>query len=147
MGNNSGTLVIAPVRPAAVGDTYPTAYANELLGGHKQVNLLTDRDAIAPSLREEGMTCWVIETGKLYVLTGGIADTNWAAFQSGSTTLVWTQSTPAAVWLVAHNTGQFPSVEVVDSTGALVEGDVVYVDSNNITLSFAGAFSGTAYLN
>jgi hypothetical protein len=72
-------LVIAPVRPAAVGDTYPTAYANELLGGHKQANLLTDRAAIPASLRQEGMTCWVIETGTLYVLSGGIADANWSA--------------------------------------------------------------------
>lgn len=62
-------------------------------------------------------------------------------------TYVFNQASPLATWTIVHDLNRFPSATVVDSTGALVEGDVLYVDSNNITLSFAGAFSGIAYLN
>jgi hypothetical protein len=60
---------------------------------------------------------------------------------------VFVQATPAATWTIIHNLARFPSVEVVDSAGAIVEGDVTYVSSNEIILSFMGGFSGTAYLN
>jgi hypothetical protein len=36
---------------------------------------------------------------------------------------------------------------VIDSSGAMVEGDVVYVNANEVTVAFSGAFSGIAYLN
>lgn len=78
--NNSGTLITSPVRPQGTSDTYPTAYANDLLGGHHEYALLTDRDAIPADRREQGMTCWVVETGVLYVLSGGIANSNWTPY-------------------------------------------------------------------
>src|ERR1700681_3970266 len=77
--NNIGTLIIAPIRPQATADTYPSAYALELLGGHKAVATIVARDAIPVERREEGMTCWVIENDTLYVLSGGIANTNWTS--------------------------------------------------------------------
>jgi hypothetical protein len=66
---------------------------------------------------------------------------------SATQTTVFTQAIPAAVWNINHNLGQFPAVDVVDSSGQIVEGDTVYVSSNAITLTFAGAFAGVAYLN
>jgi hypothetical protein len=63
------------------------------------------------------------------------------------TTFVFVQARPASRWTIVHGLGCYPSVDVVDSTGATVEGDVQYVSSNEITLSFMGGFSGTAYLN
>jgi hypothetical protein len=41
----------------------------------------------------------------------------------------------------------FPSVEVVDSAGTLVIGDISYIDNNSLTVSFVAAFGGKAYLN
>jgi hypothetical protein len=38
-------------------------------------------------------------------------------------------------------------VTVKDSAGSTVIGEVEYVDLNNITITFSGAFSGEAYLN
>ena len=81
--NNAGTLVIAPVRPASSLDTYPSAYAQELLGGHMAVAVTTDLTGIPSQPRVEGMTCWVIETTTLYVLSGGIADADWTVFSAG----------------------------------------------------------------
>lgn len=66
---------------------------------------------------------------------------------SGVGTFVYTQTTPAATWVITHSLVRFPAVAVVDSTGRLVEGDIIYDTSNQVTLTFSGAFSGIAYLN
>jgi hypothetical protein len=60
---------------------------------------------------------------------------------------VFTQATPATVWTIAHNLGKRCAVTVVDSAGDQCEGDVVYVDNNTIQITFAAAFSGSAYCN
>lgn len=57
------------------------------------------------------------------------------------------QGVASAVWNINHGLGFFPNVTVVDSTNREVVGDVQYVDANNVTLTFAGAFSGKAYLS
>lgn len=51
------------------------------------------------------------------------------------------------VWKINHNLGKFPSVSIVDSAGTVVIGDVSHTDINNLTISFASGFAGTAYLN
>lgn len=51
------------------------------------------------------------------------------------------------VWEINHNLGKFPSVSIVDSAGTVVIGDVSHIDINNLTISFASGFAGTAYLN
>jgi hypothetical protein len=58
-----------------------------------------------------------------------------------------TQSVPSSEWTIQHNLGKRSSVTVVDSTDAVVFGDINYVDSNNVTITFNGAFSGKAYFN
>ena len=51
------------------------------------------------------------------------------------------------VWHVAHPLNKYPSVSVADSGGNLVIGEVRYVDTGNLVVSFSSPFSGTAYLN
>jgi hypothetical protein len=65
----------------------------------------------------------------------------------GDLTFVHNQVALSASWSVAHNLGNFPSVNVVDSGGSLIIPNVSYVNSNNVTISFAAATSGKAYLN
>ena len=72
--NNKGTLVIAPVRPFGVNDTFPTAFAKEIKGGVHAVVSTTKRDAIPEDRREWGMFVYVENTppsvpGVLYQLT------------------------------------------------------------------------------
>jgi len=57
------------------------------------------------------------------------------------------QGVAAATWNVTHSLAKYPSVTVVDSSGNEVIGDISYVDANNVTLTFNGAFSGKAYFN
>jgi hypothetical protein len=66
---------------------------------------------------------------------------------AGAATYVFTQISPLSIWNIKHNLDKRPSVSIVDSSGSLVMGEIVYIDSNNIQLKFSSAFSGYAYLN
>ncbi len=57
------------------------------------------------------------------------------------------QAVPSAVWTIAHSLGGFPNVTTADSAGTVVEGEVEYLDANNLRVSFAAAFAGVAYLS
>jgi len=57
------------------------------------------------------------------------------------------QNVPASNWLVTHNLDKHPSVTITDSAGTSVDGCVVYVDKNTVSLTFSAAFSGLAYFN
>ena len=66
---------------------------------------------------------------------------------SGDSHFVHTQSTPESVWEVTHSLNKKPSVTVVDSADTVVIGEVEYLSSNAVRLTFVGAFSGKAYFN
>lgn len=51
------------------------------------------------------------------------------------------------VVVVNHNLGKQPSVLVIDSSGAEVEGDVVHNSINQLTITFSASFSGVVYCN
>ena len=76
---------------------------------------------------------------------------NFTLASASDKTFVFTQGVPATTWTIQHNLGKFPSVGVVDTAsvanGQLYYGDVKYIDSNNLTITFASEFSGKAYLN
>ena len=60
---------------------------------------------------------------------------------------LFVQDVPSATWTINHDFGTFPSVVVIDSSGAMVEGDINYISTSQIVLEFVGAFSGSAYFN
>ena len=53
----------------------------------------------------------------------------------------------SATWTVQHNLNKFPSCTMVLSTGQQGYGDVTFIDQNNLTITFASAESGKAYIN
>lgn len=70
MANNTGTLVISPVRPANQADTFPTALMDEIKGGLHSINDIIDIATEVPFLRREvGMWVWDVENEKVYVCT------------------------------------------------------------------------------
>jgi hypothetical protein len=69
------------------------------------------------------------------------------AYLNGTSGYEFDQASPATPWNIAHGTGRFPSVTIVDSDGNQVDAAIQYIDSNNIQVSFDAAFSGKAYLN
>jgi hypothetical protein len=66
---------------------------------------------------------------------------------SGDQNYVFTQVSGAVTWAVAHNLAKYPSVSVVDSANSELIADVHHVDQNNLTISFANATAGKAYMN
>ena len=66
---------------------------------------------------------------------------------SGDKTYVHTQSASTDQWVVTHNLNKNPSVSVTDSSGNQVHPDVIYNTLNKITIVFAGANAGEAYIN
>ena len=65
----------------------------------------------------------------------------------GAPTFVFTQGAAATQWSIQHNLGKFPSVSVINNNNVVINGEVKYIDNNNIQLNFSAGFSGKAYLN
>lgn len=56
-------------------------------------------------------------------------------------------------WEISHGLNKMPNVKIIDSTGALVHGTVIYGDGNGndllskVVITFGGKFAGTAFLD
>jgi hypothetical protein len=61
-------------------------------------------------------------------------------------TFRWEQTSPAAVWVIAHGLDSFPAVSVISPANEQLFGDVAYIDSNNLTITFGSPVDGTAFL-
>ena len=64
----------------------------------------------------------------------------------GVPTFVFTQGVAATTWNITHNLGKFPSVSVVNNNNIVINGEVTYIDNNNVQLNFSAGFAGKAYL-
>lgn len=62
-------------------------------------------------------------------------------------TYTFDQNVAATVWTIAHNLGFFPNVTTVDTLDREFLGDVAYIDLNTLTVTFATAVTGSAYLS
>ena len=69
--------------------------------------------------------------------------------ETSDKTFVFTQAVSANPWVVVHNLDKYPSVTVTDSnvTPRVVITQVDYDNTNQVTITFAGAQAGNAYLN
>lgn len=106
--------------------------------------LSTDRTSITP---ESGEFLFDTDTKSLYIGDGVTPGGLLVSSASGNITYVHTQSSSASTWNINHNLGYYPNVTIIDSSGRVVEGEIDYVDVNNIQLLFSAAFTGTAYLS
>ncbi|MFV8339134.1 hypothetical protein ACNQGL_07670 [Flavobacterium sp. LB3P21] len=66
---------------------------------------------------------------------------------NGDANYVYTQNIPASVWTVVHTLNKKPSVTVTDSAGTIVEGQIEYISTSQLKITFTAAFSGTVILN
>ena len=53
----------------------------------------------------------------------------------------------STTWSIQHNLNKFPSVIITTNAGEQVQANISHTDKNNLTITFAGAVSGYAYLN
>ena len=57
------------------------------------------------------------------------------------------QTSPSTIWNIEHTLVFIPNVIAVDFDGNVIEGDIFYVDDNNITITFTSSIVGAAYLS
>jgi hypothetical protein len=60
---------------------------------------------------------------------------------------VYVQNVSSNTWTIVHGLQFIPNITVVDSAGSVVEGDYSYPDENTVIATFAGGFTGKAYLS
>lgn len=54
------------------------------------------------------------------------------------------QHLPETVWVIEHNFGYWPSVQVFDTNGDECEGDLTNETLNRLTITFSAPFAGIA---
>lgn len=59
----------------------------------------------------------------------------------------FTQNVASDEWVIEHNLDKYPSVNVVDSAGTIITGEVTYLSNNVLKINFQASFAGKAYLN
>ena len=65
-----------------------------------------------------------------------------------TTHFTYEQGIASDTWVINHNLGKKPAIEIVDSADTIITGyKAQYSDLNTVTISFNGAFTGKAYLN
>ena len=88
-----------------------------------------------------------LEAGSNVTLTNSGNSIRVDVVDMGDKNYVHPQEQASAIWTVRHNLNKFPSCTMVLSTGQQGYGDVTFIDENNLTITFAGAESGKAYIN
>ncbi len=63
-----------------------------------------------------------------------------------NTTLVHDQSSASATWTITHNQGRYPTVDIIDSAGNHVIGDIKHNSTNQLVATFDNAFAGKAVI-
>lgn len=116
-----------------------------LRGSYRICETLTERNNIPSDNLKYGMRVFVQENNNIYTLESDLI--TWTLVALPAQEYVHNQVISSASWNINHNLNKFPSVTVTDSGNNVIMGDVAYIDTNNVTVSFTGAFSGKAYLN
>tara|TARA_R110000796_G_scaffold20527_7_gene61026 strand:- start:1790 stop:2158 length:369 start_codon:yes stop_codon:yes gene_type:complete len=84
----------------------------------------------------------------LEILAGYIIEENSTIVNQSIPLKVWGDAaTPEATRYVSHGLNKFPSVTVVNSANEVVIGNVRYITTDQVQLTFSAAFSGKAYFN
>jgi hypothetical protein len=63
-----------------------------------------------------------------------------------ASTVVHDQSSASATWTINHNQGRYPSIDIIDSAGNHVIGDIKHNSINQVVATFDNAFAGKAII-
>ena len=131
MAQNTGTLVIAPIRPLTDIMPIATAYSSEIKGGLHSVSDIASRNQIATNRREFGMLVYVKSSGEFYQLRQTYSpdvadDSNWMLLQLGPS---------------ASNTGDWQD-SVISATSGDPSVLVPNIGDRYLVISGAGAWLG-----
>ncbi len=131
-----GTVIGAQIVPSDSSDTYSTHEDVYGKGGFRSVVDLTERDLISTQRRKEGMLVFVSSEQKTYQLKGGILNSNWELFETGSSLSGEQYNIP---FFIATNTISGSNDFIYDfNTGTLfvngsVEVQTLSINGNSVT--------------
>lgn len=90
-----------------------------------------------PSLNIDPFGMYILDNGMLFM----------GNKMYGLETFIHDQIASSNIWIINHPLKKFPSVDIIDSGGNLVVGDINYISDSQITITFSSDFSGKAFLN
>lgn len=99
-------------------------------------------DATVLDVEEETVEATVVERDETTV----VVELTAVSFGGAADVLEWDQGSPSAEWVIPHPFRPIPTVDIIDSAGTAVDGDEDHSVPGQVTISFAGGFSGKAYL-
>lgn len=137
MAKYNGTIVLSGmISPTDTLDQYPTHEDTLGKGGYSSVVDLTARDAISTLRRKVGMMVYVGSDGKTYQLQGGVDNSNWNEFISG------TGGTTAQEELVVTAIPVSGLINTIFVGATIQPNKIIYVRGNDGLIE-SKVFSGT----
>ena len=77
---------------------------------------------------------------------GATGPTGPAGPAADNLTVVHDQASASATWTINHNQGRYPSIDIIDSAGNHVIGDIKHNSVNQVVATFDNAFAGKAII-
>jgi hypothetical protein len=136
-----GIVSVEKTSSAGLVDTYTITYTDKTTSTFE----VTNGDGSGGTTNYENLTNLPSING--ITLVGNKTTEDLLIERSGDKTYHHKQTTASDTWTIIHNLNKYPSVNVINSAGDEVIGDVIYNDINQITIKFKGSFKGSATLN
>lgn len=57
------------------------------------------------------------------------------------------QTEPKSTWIINHNLGKYPCINLVDDNNIMIMGEIEYISENEIIARFNKEYTGKAILN
>lgn len=90
---------------------------------------------------------WINEASREHWFSIGNSTLSDWVKEAGNKTLVFTQLSPLTTWVINHNFGEFPIVQVFDLGGNHVDVEIAHVTINQSEVRFLSPKAGIAKVN
>lgn len=135
--------VITYLFPANSGN-HPVAFTQHIAGAYQSVVDVTERNSIPAERRAAGMLVHMRTSGVSYRLGTGLTNSDWVlesiyGYQH-------TQTVATGTWLVNHNLGYNPHIDIVDTSGKNIVGLITHPTGGVLSkVEFNYAVTGSGY--
>jgi len=143
-----GVNIAAPVLPYTTGDVYPTHHARYGKGGYRTVADIAERDSIMPQRLEMYMLVCTQSDGKLYRLTSltlPLSPSNWEELEHEISYSEHPFENVAMIQ-IEHNRNRYVTVNILNTNGNPIEGDVRHINKNFVQIGFSENMTGTVII-
>jgi hypothetical protein len=89
------------------------------------------------------------DTGLIKIGNGSATWANlaYSSVASSEISFTYPQNAVSNNWVINHNLGYYPNIQIFDSGNNMVEGNVTHSNTFSLTVSFSAGLSGIAYLS